>query len=1226
MMALLATSAAFAQATKLAWSTAPAGAAPGAVFTTQPIVEAHDASDVLDTSFSGPITVAIKAPTATGGAVLLGTTTMNAAFGQAVFNDLSINLPGNFILQATAPGLAEGDSSINVVTTLAEVWSVKEPTGVDPTVAPDTWQQQRAFAVNMNPGSAYRGTMYVSRRVIAVPTAPEIASTPDVFFWRGVATNAAATPGSGILKTAGPDMAHPDGKFNLTGLTLGGNSMWAIGVAEDDYVYVAGLNSGQLFRFNPDGTGGVLVVATTFGSGQFVRAMTVTGKGAGTTVWYSQGGATTAVEKWTASGPTGDPTSAFTKTKLFDTVETTPNQRWRLVPNSTRDTVYYCFNTLSPGIAKYSITGVKDTSFPVWTLLGTNSLDIDSQDRLLMAAYNTNQGFTAFSARSGQNITNKGDGALSNGGGLLPAILTANSWVGNQNSNGMFVARYSDRHYVWFQNDSGHFGGGATGTYCGLISTDMPAPAPTDVLVANPGTGNSLNISWTAAKDPEVTGYNVYVSTSAGALGSKSNSAPITGTSYVAPGLTSALKYYITVHSVGLDPFTSATYEGANLDQYSGVPQLAGIPDAPTAVTATDTKKGGEVAVGWTTPAQNADFIHIYRSAASGTLGSLVKTISAPTAGAPATWNDTGLTNGVPVYYTVKAANGAAQESIAPAQVTATPTDQTAPTFAGIASTMDYGYPGFRLSWANASDNSAVSYKVYVASSYSGFNLAAPVATTTDTKFDVRDLTVGQTAYVLVKAVDAAGNMDANNAIFDVTPTRVIIDPDQNVPANFEKVNVQPDAAVPALVGSGIGSGKGSAPDLFPTGYAANTYFFNSNDKLGKVLYTVPVNAPGSYVISADWLNNAEVVAPHVRFSVTKPDGTVMPDVFLDETGGSNGSAWNTIASTTLTAGTMTVLADFTTVTDSDPAHIFAAPAIRALIQQPYNIYRAATPPTVDGNVTAAEWAGATDIVLGRPSQSLIPGNWTGPADYTAHVYVKWDASALYLAEIATDDILSYPAADAAHLFQNDALELYVGLDPAADPARTVYAIPGDYQITISNLNDNNVLTPTAYSTQASLSSATRLAIKPSGSGYTMEATIPWSEFFGLPAVPTQDQVIGFNLHGDDNDHAVAQQDSAFSLSTLAGSYANPQAWTTATLKGLPPTAVKGDVNGDGAFSNADVLEAIKIAAGISSVTALQLPQADVAGAGADGRSADGKVDMKDVARLRRALNGKDTL
>jgi hypothetical protein len=66
----------------------------GMPFATQPVVEARDASNNLDTAFTGPVTAAISTGTGTSGAVLSSTVTVNAVAGVAAFTDLSIDLAG----------------------------------------------------------------------------------------------------------------------------------------------------------------------------------------------------------------------------------------------------------------------------------------------------------------------------------------------------------------------------------------------------------------------------------------------------------------------------------------------------------------------------------------------------------------------------------------------------------------------------------------------------------------------------------------------------------------------------------------------------------------------------------------------------------------------------------------------------------------------------------------------------------------------------------------------------------------------------------------------------------------------------------------------------------------------------------------------------------------------------------------------------------------------------
>lgn len=1211
-----------AQATKLAFTVEPVGGPIGSAFATQPTVEAQDVNGVTDTTYSGPVTVSISTGTAVGGAQLVGQKTVNAINGVAAFTDLRITQPGFYALTATSGTLTPVTMANGFSVTLAitGVYLKQMPTvavdGINPTTQLSGLAQVRQFVINSNPGSPWKGTIYLPRRHNSGQ--PGEFGPGTVFYWKG----------DTVLTAAGPNLKAPTGSFVQDAAVYdmtAGNSCWGIAIGGDDYVYVTGLSTKKVVRYNPDGTNPVLVIPSTagFSSGGNLRSMFATGKGINTTIWYIDDGKVVAKFVASAVDGNGAPT-AFTKTQLFISGDDS-SQHYQLVPNSTQDTVYYSAymgftSWFSP--TKYSVTGTKSTGFPIYTQYTGDSTAIDSQDRVLYAGWSGLKRFAPLNPRNGSNLTDDGAGGI-NANGYTP---DPTEWKYTYTNQTVELSRYSDRHYFFFGCDANSTSGGST---LGVFATNMPAPDAKGVAVANPGTGNSLSISFTQANDPELIGANIYRSTSAGVLGTKVNTTPV-ASPYSDGGLTSGSTYYYTVRPVGQDPFTNAQYESANVLQVSGIPVLVLPPVAPTAISATDTKLGGEVLVAWTTPALYSDVINIYRSTTAGVLGTKVKVITSPTPSAPATWLDEGLTNGVQVYYTVKAMNGKGEESPNTDQVTATPTDQTPPTFAGITGAKDYGFPGVRVSWGPATDHSAVTFKVYVASSYDGFNLGTPFATTTDLKYDLRGLTLNQTIFVQVKAVDAYGNADTTNRIFDVTPNRVIVDPDINVPANSANVNVQPDAAFPALQQTSIGAGKPSADDLFLTTFLPGTDFFNTNDKLGKVLYTVPINAAGNYDISANWYNGSGLVAPHTRYSVTKPDGTVLPDVFLDETGGVNGNVWNLVTNANLTVGTMTVLVDFTTVTDTSPSNNFYAPAIRAIIPtKPVNIYKTNTAPTIDGNITSGEWLGSQDVLLGKPSQNLLPGFWKGPSDYTAHVYLRWDATNLYIAEQATDNILAWPIKSTTTpqtLFDNDSLEVYLGLDPAADPARVTYGA-GDYQFILSAYDDvaPPALTGAWQAVQPDFSlSVPTVAVVKTATGYNMEAAIPWSAFTTFPTAPAADSVIGFNLHGNDNDTPASPgANSIFSLSGLGNSYVNPQAWVKAKIVGtVPPAIVKGDLNGDGLFNATDVKMALQIAAGLTPNTLQSKAAGDVVPAG----SPDGKIDLRDAVRLDRALNGKDTL
>lgn len=1250
---LIAVGAARAQATKLVWTTPPTGAVPGSAFQAQPVVEAQDAAGVVDTNFNGAVTVNIKAGTDIGGAVLLGTTTVSAASGVATFTDLSINQAGSFVLQASATGLTTGETSVAVVVSLADVWnknlSTKAGDGIDPTTQLSGLAQIRSMAVNSNPGSSWKGTLYLPRRAnqgAGSTGAGNFEGGPGaVFYWTGAHT----------LQAGGPNFSAPDGTFDVATLkTLGfdittGNYPWAIGVGGDDYVYVTGLGGGKLARFNPDGTNPVIVIASGL---QGQRQIYVTGRGITTTIWFMENKTNpTPLHKWVASAVdgTGAPT-AFTEVLPYPvTVNDSTvnnNQLHQLVINTDQTTLYYTGYLTSPATSvpqpqKYSlITGARDTAYPAFTLSNATGVAIDSQDRMALVAWtngNIPQGqFNALSPRSGVILTDDGTGHPGTSSFFKPAIFTFGYF-----NHYIEIGRYSDRHYFYIGNDAT----GATpdptshGTTAGVIATDMPAPAPRSPHAADAGQNGKVNLSWTLPNDPEVTGVKIYRSTASGPLSAKTLiQSNAQGTSFQDSGLTNGQPVFYTLRCVATDPFTGTAYESANLDEITATPTAAHIPpDAPGAQAALDLKDGGRVKLTWTDPATNLDHINIYQSTTAGALGTKVGTV----AKGIQQLIISGLTDGTPYYFTIKGANGAGDESANTAQVTATPTDTTAPTFAGIAIAKDYGLPGFRLSWTGAVDNTLpITYLIYTAPSPGAINYSVPTATTTSLAYDLNNLPIGQDIAIAVRARDAVGNVDTNTNVIFATPLRSIADSDVNANVNWNKINFQPDSNFPALVQTGAGSSKGNGvSDLVPAAFTNGVYYFNTNDKKGKVQYTLPITAAGNYDISVFWNPDPALNCPGYKYQITLPNGTVLPVITVDQLYNATAPApttnqWNLLTNQNLTPGNLVILGDATGSTDSDPAHINVSGAVRALLtvaptQVP--IYQATGTTTIDGNISDAEWKAYPSISLGHAYQDVIGGKWSGPADYTANVKIKWDSNNLYVAEKVTDDVLAFPVLSTASplaIWNNEALEVYLGLSQPWISHAGPY-VAGDYQVVLGGTTDNAAAGQIAgayYSAQADFTGffTPTVAMVKTATGYTLEASIPWGIFAAYPSAPAPDSIIGFNLHGDDNDNTTTpEQDSAFSLSGASGSATNPAAWITAKiLASAPPAPVKGDVNGDGSFTAADIQLAFRIAAGLAPATEQAVTTGDVFPVGAP----DGKIELRDVLRLERAFNGKDTL
>ena len=99
-------------ASRLAVVTQPAGAVPGAMLNTQPVVQVRDADDEPVTTSTAPVTAVL----ATGIGTLSGTTTINAVNGVATFTDLRVDVEGNYTLGFGSPGLTDATSAAFAIT------------------------------------------------------------------------------------------------------------------------------------------------------------------------------------------------------------------------------------------------------------------------------------------------------------------------------------------------------------------------------------------------------------------------------------------------------------------------------------------------------------------------------------------------------------------------------------------------------------------------------------------------------------------------------------------------------------------------------------------------------------------------------------------------------------------------------------------------------------------------------------------------------------------------------------------------------------------------------------------------------------------------------------------------------------------------------------------------------------------------------------------------------
>jgi fibronectin type 3 domain-containing protein len=249
------------------------------------------------------------------------------------------------------------------------------------------------------------------------------------------------------------------------------------------------------------------------------------------------------------------------------------------------------------------------------------------------------------------------------GGYTIGTITIDATDTGGTNFSGTFVqANNSAGNYVVFSNETAaSFALSATpvntrapvnGIQIVAHASAPPPPAPTG-LSATGGNG-VVSLTWTQSTGTNVTGNNVYRSTSGsgGPYNLLANVAP--ATSYPDTAVSSGTTYFYSVTAVnGGGESALSAYAGATT-----------IPAAPTGLTATAGNK--QVTLSWTA-STGASSYNVKRS----TVNNGPYTVIA-TGVSSLTYTNTGLTNGTTYYYVVSAVNGSG-ESTNSAQASATP-------------------------------------------------------------------------------------------------------------------------------------------------------------------------------------------------------------------------------------------------------------------------------------------------------------------------------------------------------------------------------------------------------------------------------------------------------------------------------------------------------------------------------------------------------------------------
>ncbi len=318
--------------------------------------------------------------------------------------------------------------------------------------------------------------------------------------------------------------------------------------------------------------------------------------------------------------------------------------------------------------------------------------------------------------------------------------------------------------------------------------------------VADLGSGGTLQLTWTAATDPDTVecnsdpslpiAYNVYHSKVPGGQAFMNPNASTTNTQINISGLDNGVFYYFVVRARD-----SAGNEEANVIEKSAMPTTpvdSTPPNFGGIQFAVDSGTGGTVSLNWLTatdpdtiecnsdpsPPMNYDIFYSTTSGGQNFLSPYASTQNLM-------MDISGLSDGVVYYFVVRARDAVGnQESntVERSAVPTTPTDDTPPTFAGIQTAVDTLMGGnVSLTWSPATDPDTIecnsdpsvpiTYSIYASTLPGNQNFLLPNATTQNTQIYITGLQDGVTYYFVVRATDAVGNQESNIVELSAMPT-----------------------------------------------------------------------------------------------------------------------------------------------------------------------------------------------------------------------------------------------------------------------------------------------------------------------------------------------------------------------------------------------------------------------------------------------------------------------
>lgn len=208
---------------------------------------------------------------------------------------------------------------------------------------------------------------------------------------------------------------------------------------------------------------------------------------------------------------------------------------------------------------------------------------------------------------------------------------------------------------------------------------------------------------------------------------------------------------------------------------------------------------------------------------------------------------------------------------------------------------------------------------------------------------------------------------------------------------------------------------------------------------------------------------------------------------------------------------------------------------------------RLSAQPTIDGSL--GEWSNAPAVSSGNRVYSVA--GWDGTADCTAVWQLAWDDANLYVAVRVTDDT-HVQNASGNLIYRGDSVDMQ--FDTNRQDGVSSSLGPDNFQITLSPGSFAGS-GPAAFRYQGTDSGGildapgghrVTVAAQQTGTGYTLEAAIPWPD---LNLTPSPGLTIGLSLNANDNDTPGTAVQEVMLSNNPNRTLSDPTTWGTLTLE-----------------------------------------------------------------------------